>query len=120
MGSKIIGVIIEELIQHFNNNGKFNKSIWINVTSNINERFEGIREYNNSEIIDLFYKNIAPVFPDICNYGVTDVEMTKKFMILKNCPHTLEEFNDDISDEYEEGMEEFVSNIIHSFYSRKN
>ena len=46
--------------------------------------------------------------------------MVNKFMILKTCPRTLEDYKDDISEEYEEGMKEFVSNITNSFFSGKS
>lgn len=67
----------------------------------------------------MYYKNIEPIFPEICNYGVTEDEIVKKIMILKTLPRTLEEFKDDIEEEYDEGMKEFVSNAVQSFFSSK-
>lgn len=68
----------------------------------------------------MYYKDIESKFPDTCNYGVTEDKIVEKFMILKTLPRTLEEFKDDISDEYAEGMEEFVNNAVQSFFSFKD
>ena len=76
--------------------------------------------YETSEIIHLYYKDIEPGFPDTCNYGVTEDEMVKKFMLLKTLPRTLEAFNDDFPDDYEEEIKELSDNFIQLFYPGKN